>query len=58
MREFLCSEAMFYLGVPTTRAASLVVREFFDVDRRFGKIFFHAFCGRGNKELVTSHRTL
>lgn len=25
IREFLCSEAMHYLGVPTTRAASLVV---------------------------------
>jgi serine/tyrosine/threonine adenylyltransferase len=24
LREFLCSEAMFYLGVPTTRALSLV----------------------------------
>ena len=27
IREFLASEAMFYLGVPTTRAASLVVSE-------------------------------
>ncbi|XP_072010963.1 protein adenylyltransferase SelO-like [Engystomops pustulosus] len=25
VREFLCSEAMYYLGVPTSRAASLVV---------------------------------
>ena len=25
IREFLASEAMFYLGVPTTRAASMVV---------------------------------
>ena len=25
MREFLASEAMFYLGIPTSRAASLVV---------------------------------
>ena len=25
VREFLASEAMYYLGVPTTRAASLVV---------------------------------
>jgi uncharacterized protein YdiU (UPF0061 family) len=25
IREFLCSEAMHYLGVPTSRAASLVV---------------------------------
>ena len=25
VREFLCSEAMFYLGVPTTRALSLVL---------------------------------
>jgi len=24
VREFLCSEAMHYLGIPTTRAASLV----------------------------------
>ena len=29
VREFLCSEAMFHLGVPTTRAASLVVRRSF-----------------------------
>ncbi|XP_077409903.1 protein nucleotidyltransferase YdiU-like [Vanacampus margaritifer] len=27
VREFLCSEAMYYLGVPTSRAASLVVSE-------------------------------
>ncbi len=27
IREFLCSEAMFYLGVPTSRAASLVVSD-------------------------------
>ena len=27
IREFLCSEAMFYLGVPTTRAASLIVSD-------------------------------
>lgn len=27
IREFLCSEAMHYLGVPTTRAASLVVSD-------------------------------
>ena len=25
VREFLCSEAMHFLGVPTTRAATLVV---------------------------------
>ncbi len=25
LREFLCSEAMFYLGIPTTRALSLVL---------------------------------
>ncbi|XP_064632790.1 protein adenylyltransferase SelO-like [Lineus longissimus] len=25
VREFLCSEAMYYLGVPTSRAASLVI---------------------------------
>jgi serine/tyrosine/threonine adenylyltransferase len=25
IREFLCSEAMHYLGVPTSRAASLIV---------------------------------
>lgn len=25
IREFLCSEAMHYLGIPTSRAASLVV---------------------------------
>ena len=24
IREYLCSEAMHYLGIPTTRAASLV----------------------------------
>jgi uncharacterized protein YdiU (UPF0061 family) len=27
IRELLCSEAMFGLGIPTTRAASLVVSE-------------------------------
>lgn len=27
MREFLASEAMFHLGVPTSRAASIVVSE-------------------------------
>jgi uncharacterized protein YdiU (UPF0061 family) len=27
IREFLCSEAMFHLGVPTTRALSLIVTE-------------------------------
>lgn len=27
IREFLCSEAMFSLGIPTTRAASLVVSD-------------------------------
>ena len=27
IREFLCSEAMYGLGIPTTRAASLVVSE-------------------------------
>ena len=26
VREFLCSEAMFHLGIPTTRALSLVTR--------------------------------
>ena len=25
IREFLCSEAMFHLGIPTTRALSLVL---------------------------------
>ncbi len=27
VREFLCSEAMFYLGVPTSRAAAIVVSQ-------------------------------
>ena len=27
IREFLCSEAMHYLGVPTSRAAAIVVRK-------------------------------
>jgi serine/tyrosine/threonine adenylyltransferase len=27
IREFLCSEAMHYLGIPTSRAASLVVSD-------------------------------
>ncbi|GAA6213575.1 uncharacterized protein LOC108899996 [Lates japonicus] len=27
VREFLCSEAMYFLGVPTSRAASLIVSE-------------------------------
>ena len=25
IREFLCSEAMFHLGIPTSRAAAIVV---------------------------------
>uniref|UniRef100_A0A1B6LBT6 Selenoprotein O n=2 Tax=Graphocephala atropunctata TaxID=36148 RepID=A0A1B6LBT6_9HEMI len=27
IREFLCSEAMFYLGIPTSRAAALIVSD-------------------------------
>jgi uncharacterized protein YdiU (UPF0061 family) len=27
IREYLCSEAMFHLGIPTTRAASLIVSD-------------------------------
>lgn len=27
IREFLCSEAMFFLGVPTTRAGSVVTSD-------------------------------
>ncbi|CAH8528568.1 unnamed protein product [Dicrocoelium dendriticum] len=27
LREFLCSEAMYYLGIPTTRAASVVTSD-------------------------------
>ena len=27
IREFLCSEAMWALGIPTTRAASLTISE-------------------------------
>lgn len=27
IREYLCSEAMFHLGIPTTRAASLVITD-------------------------------
>ncbi|CAC5386865.1 Protein adenylyltransferase SelO, mitochondrial,Protein adenylyltransferase SelO-1, mitochondrial,Protein adenylyltransferase SelO [Mytilus coruscus] len=41
VREFLCSEAMFYLGIPTSRAASLLVSDdpvvrdmFYDGHRR------------------------
>ena len=26
IREFLCSEALFYLDVPTSRAAAIIVR--------------------------------
>ena len=33
IREFLASEAMFYLGVPTTRAASLIVSDETQVKR-------------------------
>lgn len=33
IREFLCSEAMFQLGVPTTRAASLIVSDITKVKR-------------------------
>lgn len=27
IREYLCSEAMFHLGIPTTRAGSLVITD-------------------------------
>ncbi|VDP76080.1 unnamed protein product [Schistosoma mattheei] len=27
LREFLCSEAMYYLGIPTTRAASIITSD-------------------------------
>ena len=27
LREFLCSEAMYHLGIPTTRAGSLVTSD-------------------------------
>ena len=33
IREFLCSEAMHHLGVPTTRAASLIVSDVSTVKR-------------------------
>ena len=33
IREFLASEAMYYLGVPTTRAASLIVSDLTQVER-------------------------
>lgn len=36
VREFLCSEAMFYLGVPTSRAVSLVVGKTSDLFLNFG----------------------
>ena len=30
IREFLCSEAMFHLGIPTSRAAAIVVSIHYD----------------------------
>ena len=33
IREFLCSEAMYYLNIPTSRAASLVASDITKVKR-------------------------
>jgi uncharacterized protein YdiU (UPF0061 family) len=67
LREFLCSEAMHYLGVPTTRALSLVgtgetvIRDmFYDGDPRPEKGAVVArvaptFVRFGNFELMAAH---
>lgn len=54
MREFLASEAMFHLGIPTSRAASLVVSndrvwrdQFYDGHpmQEKGTLSFHSYNG-------------
>ena len=45
VREFLCSEAMFHLGVPTTRALSLVTT---------GEEVLRVYDGHPKMELVRS----
>ncbi len=68
VREFLCSEAMFHLGVPTTRALSLVlsgeqvVRDMFydgNPQREPGAIVCRvapSFTRFGNFEILSSRR--
>ena len=68
LREFLCSEAMFHLGVPTTRALSLVssgesvVRDmFYDGHPRYepGAVVCRAapsFLRFGNFQILTAQR--
>ena len=70
LREFLCSESMYHLGVPTTRALSLVatgemvIRDMFysgDPQPEPGAIVTRVaptFIRFGNFELMTSRREL
>jgi protein adenylyltransferase len=70
VREFLCSEAMHYLGVPTTRALSLVatgeavVRDMFydgNPQAEPGAIVCRvapSFVRFGNFEILTSHNEI
>ena len=70
VREFLCSEAMHYLGVPTTRALSLVatgetvVRDMFydgHPQAEMGAIVCRvapSFVRFGNFEILAAHREL
>ncbi|SCY28608.1 Uncharacterized conserved protein YdiU, UPF0061 family [Nitrosospira sp. Nl5] len=70
VREFLCSEAMHYLGVPTTRALSLlatgetVVRDMFydgNPQAEMGAIVCRvapSFVRFGNFEILAAHREL
>jgi len=70
VREFLCSEAMFHLGVPTTRALSLVVTGeevlrdmFYDGNPRYesGAVVCRiapSFIRFGNFEIFTSRGDL
>ncbi|MBA4141993.1 MAG: YdiU family protein [Nitrosospira sp.] len=70
VREFLCSEAMYYLGIPTTRALSLVatgesvVRDMFydgNPQPETGAIVCRvapSFVRFGNFEILTAHGEL
>ena len=70
VREFLCSEAMHYLGVPTTRALSLVatgetvVRDMFydgNPQAEMGAIVCRvapSFVRFGNFEILAAHKEL
>ena len=56
IREFLCSEAMYFLGVPTSRAASLVVSDQTLVERDPVPTF--AFRGGGDRRRRAARQSL